>query len=152
MATKKTKKVAASEAAKETPVKPTKKAGRAKMTPEEKAAKKKARLEALKNRPEGQRTNSKQIDVIELENGNKVMSFGMPVRKVGTLVTTVSVNGNGEVTSTSTVVVAGVSPKVKKGHGTLVPKTPGVKKGSEVDDNYNEEEVEEEENDDEDEE
>ena len=36
---------------------------------EKKAAKRKARLEAIKNRPEGQRPNGKQIDVIETGNG-----------------------------------------------------------------------------------
>ena len=39
-----------------------------------KAAKRKARMEALKNRPVGQRPNSKQIDVIKLdEHGKKVI-------------------------------------------------------------------------------
>ena len=39
------------------------------MSEEEKAAKKKARMEAIKNRPAGQRCNSKQIDVIETPVG-----------------------------------------------------------------------------------
>ena len=48
------------------------------MSAEEKAAKKKARMEAIKNRPAGQRCNSKQIDVIETENGT-VETWGYPV-------------------------------------------------------------------------
>ena len=39
---------------------------------DEKAAKRKARMEALKNRPAEQRANSKQIDVIPTENGGCV--------------------------------------------------------------------------------
>ena len=44
---------------------------------EKKAAKRKARLEAIKNRPEGQRPNGKQIDVIETGNG-VVKNYGYP--------------------------------------------------------------------------
>lgn len=98
------------------------------LTAEEKAAKKKARMEALKNRPEGQRPNSKQIDIIDLGNGGKVLNFGSPVRKVGTLVTSVAVDADGNVVSTAVTLIAGVSPKVKKGHGTLVAKVPGMGK------------------------
>lgn len=98
------------------------------LTAEEKAAKKKARQEALKNRPEGQRPNSKQIDIIDLGNGGKVLNFGSPVRKVGTLVTSVAIDADGNVVSTAVTLVAGVSPKVKKGHGYLVPKVPGMGK------------------------
>lgn len=114
-------------------------AKKAKMTPEERAAKKKARMEALKNRPAGQRPNSKQIDVIELANGSKVLNFAAPVRRHGSLVTSVALNADGEVVSTSVVMVEGVSPKSKKGHGTLVDKVPGAgKKGK--DDSEEEEE------------
>lgn len=102
----------------------------AKASAEEKAAKRKARLEAIKNRPEGQRPNSKQIDIIDLGNGGKVLNFGSPVRKVGTLVTSVAVDAEGNVVSTSLTLIEGVSPKSKKGHGTLVAKVPGMgKKG-----------------------
>ena len=56
------------------------------MTPEEKAAKKKARLEAIKNRPAEQRQNSKTIDVIPTENGGKVLNYGHPVKVGGTYI------------------------------------------------------------------
>ena len=102
-------------------------AKKTKMTPEEKAAKRKARMEAIKNRPAVQRPNSKQIDVIELANGSKVLNFAAPVRKHGSLVTSVALNADGEVVSTSVVMVEGVSPKSKKGHGYLVDKIPDVK-------------------------
>lgn len=105
-----------------------------KMTDEEKAAKRKARMEAIKNRPAGQRPNSKQIDVIDLGNGSKVLNFAAPVRKHGALITSVAVNRDGEVTSTSTTFIAGVSPKSKKGHGTLVPKVPGLGKNNQPED------------------
>lgn len=119
MATKKTK-----PAAKAAPVKENKK----KVTDADKAARREARKEALKNRPEGQRPNSKQIDIIDLGNGGKVLNYGSPVRKVGTLVTSVAVDAEGNVVSTAVTLVAGVSPKVKKGHGSLVPKVPGMGK------------------------
>lgn len=98
-----------------------------KMTDAEKAAKKAARKEALKNRPEGQRPNSKQIDEIALENG-KVVNFAMPVRKTGSLITSVALDAEGHVVSTSVTLVPGVSPKTKKGHGYLVAKVPGMGK------------------------
>ena len=119
MATKKTK-----PAAKAAPAKENKK----KVTDADKAARREARKEALKNRPEGQRPNSKQIDIIDLGNGGKVLNYGSPVRKVGTLVTSVAVDAEGNVVSTAVTLVAGVSPKVKKGHGSLVPKVPGMGK------------------------
>lgn len=96
---------------------------------EDKAAKKAARMAALKNRPEGQRPNSKQIDVISMGDKGEVVTYGMPVRKVGTLVTAIAKDAEGNVVGVSVTLVNGVSPKAKKGHGTLVPKVPGVKKG-----------------------
>ena len=42
---------------------------------EEKLAKRKARQEALKNRPAEQRPNSKQMDVIPVSENSKVMNF-----------------------------------------------------------------------------
>lgn len=95
----------------------------------DKAAKKAARMAALKNRPEGQRPNSKQIDVIPMGDKGEVVTYGMPVRKVGTLVTAIAKDAEGNVVGVSVTLVNGVSPKAKKGHGTLVPKVPGVKKG-----------------------
>lgn len=96
---------------------------------EDKAAKKAARMAALKNRPEGQRPNSKQIDVIPMGDKGEVVTYGMPVRKIGTLVTAIAKDAEGNVVGVSVTLVNGVSPKAKKGHGTLVPKVPGVKKG-----------------------
>lgn len=114
--------------------KSTPKKAKKELTAEEKAAKKKARMEALKNRPAGQRPNSKQIDIIDLGNGSKVLNFASPVRKHGSLITSVAVNSDGEVTSTSITFIDGVSPKCKKGHGTLVPKVPGFGKNHQPED------------------
>lgn len=126
MATKKsTKKAASAEEKKAAPV-----SKKTKMTPEEKAAKKKARMEAIKNRPAGQRPNSKQVDIIDLGNGSKVLNFGAPVRKVGTLVTSVALDGEGNVVSTAVTLIPGVTVKSKKGHGTFKPGAPGMGKGS----------------------
>ena len=50
---------------------------------DEKAAKRKARMEALKNRPAEQRPNSKQIDIIPTENGGCVKNFGYPLKANG---------------------------------------------------------------------
>ena len=96
---------------------------------DDKAVKKAARRAALKNRPEGQRPNSKQIDVIPMGDKGEVVTYGMPVRKVGTLVTAIAKDAEGNVVGVSVTLVNGVSPKAKKGHGILVPKVPGVKKG-----------------------
>ena len=116
---------AAAAAAPAAPAAPAKK-GKKQLTAEEKAAKRAAMKERLANRPEGQRPNSKQIDILDLGNGSKVLNFGSPVRKVGTLVTSVAVNSKGEVVSTALTLIEGVSPKVKKGHSTLVARTPGM--------------------------
>ena len=67
---------------------------------EKKAAKRKARLEAIKNRPEGQRPNGKQIDVIETGNG-VVKNYGYPLKNKdghqGVLVTSVLETKDGDV-------------------------------------------------------
>ena len=94
------------------------------MTPEEKAAKKKARLEAIKNRPAEQRPNSKSIDVIFGANGTKVTNYGHPVKVGGTymgvLVTSVVTNAEGNVIGTSTTFVTGeLTIKSKKNHGNF---------------------------------
>ena len=88
------------------------------MTPEEKAAKKAARMEALKQRP-----NSKQIDIIDLGDGNVIKNFGYPIKQknthIGVLVTSIAIK-NGEVVSTSTSFVPGdLTVKCKKNHGTI---------------------------------
>lgn len=126
MATKKNKKAAekAAPAVEEKVKKTPKKAeteSRKKMTEEEKAAKKAARKEALKNRPAGQRTNSKQFDVIELSNGCKVLNYGYPVRNGNVLiVTSVLVDAEGNTVSVSTSVINGnLTIKSKKGHGII---------------------------------
>ena len=123
---------------------PAKKA--AKMTEEEKAAKKKARQEAIKNRPEGQRTNSKQCDVIETTKG-VVKTYAMPVKGFGVVLTTVAEDKDGNVVSTAITTLAGYTVKSKKGHGTLKAGVPGVgKKGKgakeEVDEDDEEDEDE----------
>lgn len=102
------------------------------MTPEEKAAKKKARLEAIKNRPAEQRPNSKSIDVIFGANGTKVTTYGHPVKVGGTymgvLVTSVVTDAEGNVIGTSTTFVPGeLTIKSKKNHGNF--SKPKHKKG-----------------------
>lgn len=105
-----------------------------------KAAKKAARMEALKNRPEGQRTNSKQVDVIDLPTGGKVLTFAYPIRKTGSLVTTVTTNKKGEEVSSSAVFIPGVKAKSKKQHGTLVPGVAGLgKKGKDEEEDEDDE-------------
>lgn len=104
---------------------------------DEKAAKKAERLaaakERAKNRPEGQRANSKTIDVIDLANGGKVTNYGYAIRKIGTLVTSVVTDAKGNVLSSSITLVEGVKVKAKKGHGMIIPGVAGVgKKGKEA--------------------
>jgi len=124
----KTKRIMASKKDKKVEEK-TKKA----MTPEEKAAKRKARQEALKNRPEGQRPNGKQIDVIEIGEGKEIRKYATPVkahgRSIGCMITTVALE-DGSVTAVAESFVPGeIVPKVKKGHGTLTSqKAPKEKK------------------------
>lgn len=94
------------------------------MSPEEKAAKRKARQEALKNRPAGQRQNSKSLDLIPTENGGKVMNYGQPVKAgkvtLGILVTSVAYDAKGDVIGTSTTFVPGdLAIRGKKGHGNF---------------------------------
>lgn len=96
---------------------------------EAKAAAKKARLEKIKNRAPGQRPNSKQIDIIEIDKDNKVINYGYAVRKTGTLVTSVAIC-KGTVISTSTSFIPAVKVKSKKEHGTLVPGVVGTSKKS----------------------
>lgn len=89
------------------------------LTPEEKKAKRAKRAEALKNRPAGQRPNSKQIDVIETEKGT-VKTYGYAVKGKGVMVTTVALNEEGAPVSASTSFVPGpFAIKTKKGHGYI---------------------------------
>ena len=116
--------------------KETKKAAPAKKEADAaKLEKRKARMEALKNRPAEQRSNSKQVDVIDLGNGNVVKTYGYPVKNkeghVGVVVTSVVLK-NEEVVSTSVTFVSGnLTVKSKKNHGTIC--APKSKKDSEVD-------------------
>lgn len=91
----------------------------------EKEAKRKARMEALKNRPAEQRPNSKQIDIIKLdEDGKKVVkNFGYAIKNKdgyqGVLVTSV-LEVEGTPVNTSVAFVPGnLTVKAKKGHGTI---------------------------------
>lgn len=97
---------------------------------EEKAAKRKARMEALKNRPAVQRPNSKQIDIIECPSGI-IKNYGYAIKNrsgyQGVLVTSVVENKDGEVINTSVTFIPGnLTVKSKKGHGVIT--SPKVKK------------------------
>lgn len=106
----------------------------------EKEAKRKARMEALKNRPAEQRPNSKQIDIIKLdEEGKKVVkNFGYAIKNKegyqGVLVTSV-LEVEGTPVNTSVAFVPGnLTVKAKKGHGTIcAPKNKKAKEDEEED-------------------
>lgn len=106
----------------------------------EKEAKRKARMEALKNRPAEQRPNSKQIDIIKLdEEGEKVVkNFGYAIKNKdgyhGVLVTSV-LEVEGTPVNTSVAFVPGnLTVKAKKGHGTIcAPKNKKAKDDEEDD-------------------
>ena len=106
----------------------------------EKEAKRKARMEALKNRPAEQRPNSKQIDIIKLdEEGKKVVkNFGYAIKNKdgyqGVLVTSV-LEVEGTPVNTSVAFVPGnLTVKAKKGHGTIcAPKNKKAKEDEEDD-------------------
>ena len=89
----------------------------------EKEAKRKARQEALKDRPAEQRPNSKQNDVIAINDKSKVMHIGDAVKNKegyqGVVVTSVLVT-DGKPVSTSVSFVPGtLTVKSKKGHGVI---------------------------------
>ena len=89
----------------------------------EKEAKRKARMEALKNRPAEQRPNSKQIDVIKINDKSEVQNYGYAVKNKegyqGVVVTSVLVI-DGEPASTSVTFVPGnLTVKSKKRHGII---------------------------------
>lgn len=106
----------------------------------EKEVKRKARMEALKNRPAEQRPNSKQIDIIKLdEDGKKVVkNFGYAIKNKdgyqGVLVTSV-LEVEGTPVNTSVAFVPGnLTVKAKKGHGTIcAPKNKKAKDDKEDD-------------------
>lgn len=116
-----------------------------KETDAEKTAKRAKRMEAIKNRPEGQRPNSKTIDVIQMENGSRVEVYAQPVRKFGVIITSVVIDADGNAISTSTTTLAGYRARSKKGHGTLSPGAPGTgKKDKAADEEEGEDDTEEE--------
>lgn len=100
----------------------------------EKEAKRKARQEALKNRPAEQRPNSKQIDVIAINEKSEVRNYGYAVKNKegyqGVVVTSVLVT-DGKPVSTSVAFVPGnLTVKSKKGHGVICsPKNKKNKEG-----------------------
>ena len=112
---------------------------------EVKEAKKAARKEALKNRPEGQRPNGKQIDVILAEDGTVlVKKYATPIkvkmRSIGCLVTTIGFDKEGNVTSVSEAFVPGnLVVKAKKGHGNLTAQKTKNKKGDSVEEEEDDE-------------
>ena len=114
---------------------------------EEKAAKRKARMEALKNRPAEQRPNSKQVDIIKVSENQVVKTYAMPVkvkhRSIGVLVTSVAIE-DGKVTSNSNAFIPGeLAVKVKKGHGNIVAqKAAKGSKGADTDSEENDNEDE----------
>lgn len=80
-------------------------------------------MEALKNRPAEQRPNSKQIDVIKINDKSEVQNYGYAVKNKegyqGVVVTSVLVI-DGKPTSTSVTFVPGnLTVKSKKGHGII---------------------------------
>ena len=117
---------------------------------EEKAAKRKARMEALKNRPAEQRPNSKQVDIIQVGENQVVKTYAMPVkvkhRSIGVMVTSVAIDEEiGKVVSTSNTFIPGeLAVKVKKGHGNIVAQkaAKGSKDVEETDSEENETEEE----------
>lgn len=118
-----------------------KKGAKSAMSEEEKLAKKKARIEAMKSRPAVQRPNSKQIDVIgEIDEktgevkGAHVKNFGYPVRKSGSIITSVVYDEDGNPISSSVVFIPGVKVKTKKNHGVVQPGVAGEGKKGKDDD------------------
>ena len=93
-------------------------ANKAKEVDADKAAKKKARMEALKNRPAGQRPNSKQIDVIDLGNGQVIKNYGYAVKNktgyVGIIITSVLFNGDKVVSNSTSFAEGNLTVKSKK--------------------------------------
>ena len=101
----------------------TKKKGSEKVKDEAKEAKRKARMEALKNRPAEQRPNSKQIDVIKINEKSEVRNYGYAVKNKegyqGVVVTSVLVIDGKPATTSVTFVPGNFTVKSKKGHGII---------------------------------
>lgn len=101
----------------------SKKKGTEKVKDEAKEAKRKARMEALKNRPAEQRPNSKQIDVIKVNEKSEVRNYGYAVKNKegyqGVVVTSVLVIEGKPTTTSVTFVPGNLTVKSKKGHGII---------------------------------
>lgn len=101
----------------------SKKKGSEKVKDEAKEAKRKARMEALKNRPAEQRPNSKQIDVIKINEKSEVRNYGYAVKNKegyqGVVVTSVLVVDGKPATTSVTFVPGNFTVKSKKGHGII---------------------------------
>lgn len=101
----------------------SKKNGSEKVKDEAKEAKRKARMEALKNRPAEQRPNSKQIDVIKINEKSEVRNYGYAVKNKegyqGVVVTSVLVIDGKPATTSVTFVPGNFTVKSKKGHGII---------------------------------
>lgn len=117
------------------------KKGKKELTPEQ-IAKRNARKEALKNRPAGQRPNSKQVDIIDFGDKGKVENWAAPLRKKGCLVTSIAFDGQGNVVGTAVCEVLDLRIKTKKGHGYFQPGAPGVGKDSDEEDEATESKAE----------
>lgn len=100
-----------------------KKKGSEKVKDEAKEAKRKARMEALKNRPAEQRPNSKQIDVIKINEKSEIRNYGYAVKNKegyqGVVVTSVLVIDGKPATTSVTFVPGNFTVKSKKGHGII---------------------------------
>lgn len=101
----------------------SKKKGSEKVKDEAKEAKRKARMEALKNRPAEQRPNSKQIDVIKINEKSEVRNYGYAVKNKegyqGVVVTSVLIIDGKPATTSVTFVPGNFTVKSKKGHGII---------------------------------
>lgn len=95
----------------------------------------KARREALKNRPAEQRPNSKQIDIIAIDDKSKVMNYGYAVKNKegyqGVVVTSVLVTDGKAISTSVTFVPGNFTVLSKKGHGVIT--SPKSKKKKEDD-------------------
>lgn len=105
----------------------------------EKEAKRKARQEALKNRPAEQRPNSKQIDVIAINEKSEVRNYGYAVKNKegyqGVVVTSVLVTDGKPISTSVSFVPGNLTVKSKKNHGVICsPKNKKNKEESEAED------------------
>lgn len=103
---------------------------------EKKEAKRKARQEALKNRPAEQRPNSKQIDVIAINEKSEVRNYGYAVKNKegyqGVVVTSVLVTDGKPISTSVSFVPGNLTVKSKKNHGVICsPKNKKNKEESE---------------------